>query len=443
MKLRKSVKYRAYGSLVYAVDTQSHKTYIFSETVYPLLECLQGDSDVNALCESLASKYAVENSQDLLSDVEAVLLQLNSYGLLESADSNSSNADSVIRRHCQQEHLLYSVGLELTYACNERCVHCYVADEDKRAERELTLQEYISLFDDLRDMGVMEITLTGGEIAVRRDLFPILEYATQCGFAIRLYSNAIGFSDDDLSYIASLQPRSVSCSLYSGIAEEHDRVTGVPGSFNRTLHALMYLKCAGVLVSVKTVIMKNTETGFAKLNELCHRLGIELENSYHICATNCGGLDPTKYRLGDVDSYKKRIRCAQAFVKPQPSVAEDDGGERLLCRAGRTSLSINPFGEVFPCNGYEYLLGNVRDSSIQQIWQSDKLKALYEDRFSDLGDKCGKCSFKDDCYFCPGASLAEMGDKLAVIPETCLIAQAFTEVAQEEAENTQVPVQEH
>jgi hypothetical protein len=67
-----------------------------------------------------------------------------------------------------------SVQLDLTYRCNERCVHCYLDHDD---HGEMTTAEIKHLLDEMADAGVFILTLSGGEIFLRKDFFEILEHA--------------------------------------------------------------------------------------------------------------------------------------------------------------------------------------------------------------------------------------------------------------------------
>src|ERR1700675_2416904 len=81
-----------------------------------------------------------------------------------------------------------SVQLDLTYRCNERCVHCYLDHED---HGEMTTSEIRDLLDQLAEAGVFFLTLSGGEILMRKDFFEILEYARALLFCIKLKTNAV------------------------------------------------------------------------------------------------------------------------------------------------------------------------------------------------------------------------------------------------------------
>src|SRR6202795_4439016 len=81
-----------------------------------------------------------------------------------------------------------SVQLDLTYRCNERCVHCYLDHED---HGEMTTSEIRDLLDQLAEAGVFFLTLSGGEILMRKDFFEILEYARSKMFCVKLKTNGV------------------------------------------------------------------------------------------------------------------------------------------------------------------------------------------------------------------------------------------------------------
>ena len=64
---------------------------------------------------------------------------------------------------CIRHHILNRVCLEVTYRCNERCKHCYIFDEKKAAVGELTLEEYLKLFDDLQKLETLEQVFIKGK----------------------------------------------------------------------------------------------------------------------------------------------------------------------------------------------------------------------------------------------------------------------------------------
>jgi len=145
-----------------------------------------------------------------------------------------------------------SVQLDLTYRCNERCVHCYL---DHKDHGEMTTTEIKHLLDEMAEAGVFILTLSGGEIMLRKDFFQILEHARQLMFCVKLKTNAVLIRERDAARIRDLGVESIQVSIYSHRPEVHDAITLVPGSLQRSLTAIRFLKSQGLKVVIANVLM--------------------------------------------------------------------------------------------------------------------------------------------------------------------------------------------
>src|SRR5208282_2598438 len=67
-----------------------------------------------------------------------------------------------------------AVHIDVTYRCNERCVHCYLDHDD---HGEMTTAEIKGVLDQLAEAGVFFLTFSGGEVFMRRDFLELVEYA--------------------------------------------------------------------------------------------------------------------------------------------------------------------------------------------------------------------------------------------------------------------------
>ena len=105
-----------------------------------------------------------------------------------------------------------SVQLDLTYRCNERCIHCYLDHDD---HGEMNTAEIKRLLEELADAGVFILTLSGGEIMVRRDFFEILEYARELAFCVKLKTNAVLIREREARRIRDVGVESIQISIYS------------------------------------------------------------------------------------------------------------------------------------------------------------------------------------------------------------------------------------
>src|SRR6266404_32630 len=115
-----------------------------------------------------------------------------------------------------------SVQLDLTYRCNERCIHCYLDHHD---HGEMTTAEIKNLLDQMAEAGVFFLTISGGEILMRRDFFEIVEHARRLTFCIKLKTNAVMIHEREADRIKALAPDSVQISVYSHRPEVHDAIT--------------------------------------------------------------------------------------------------------------------------------------------------------------------------------------------------------------------------
>src|SRR2546430_13382036 len=87
-----------------------------------------------------------------------------------------------------RKRLPLSVHFDLTYRCNERCVHCYLDHED---HGELSTAECIDALEQLAKAGTLFLTFSGGEIFLRRDLEELLATARRLHFDVSLKTNAL------------------------------------------------------------------------------------------------------------------------------------------------------------------------------------------------------------------------------------------------------------
>ncbi|MGA9471004.1 MAG: radical SAM protein, partial [Terriglobales bacterium] len=112
-----------------------------------------------------------------------------------------------------------AIHLDITYRCNERCVHCYLDHDD---HGELTTAEIKGVLDQLAEAGVFFLTLSGGEVFMRRDFFEILEHARRLLFNVKIKTNAVMIGEDEAARLRDLNVDTIQISLYSHRAAVHD-----------------------------------------------------------------------------------------------------------------------------------------------------------------------------------------------------------------------------
>jgi len=199
-------------------------------------------------------------------------------GCAQNGGFGDASVMQLIAVKAEQRRTPLNMHLELTYRCNEQCVHCYCVVEHGReaeaAKRELTYDEHVRLLDELAEMGSLYVTFSGGEVLVRRDFFDIVEHARRRGFVYRVYTNGIGLTDERARRLAALEPLTVELSMFSVDPAVHDAITRVPGSFQRLMAAVHRLKAHGVRVYLKTVVMKPNMNDLVGVRALAKELGV-------------------------------------------------------------------------------------------------------------------------------------------------------------------------
>ncbi|PYX32807.1 MAG: hypothetical protein DMG77_02385 [Acidobacteria bacterium] len=301
-----------------------------------------------------------------------------------------------------------AVQVDLTYRCNERCVHCYLDHDD---HGEMTTTEIKHLLDELADAGVFILTLSGGEILMRRDFFEILEYARQLTFCVKLKTNGVLIREREAARIRDLGVESVQVSIYSHRPEVHDAITLVPGSLKRSLTAIRFLKSQGIKVTIANVLMTENMQDYQDVRALADELGVRATLDPTVTPMMDG--NRSTLRLGAEENALKRLFRDQSLVGDVdeycavPSKPNEDELQALPCSAGHTAAYVSPYGDVYPCVQFPLTCGNVRRQRFIDIWRhSEQLKEVRSIRLKDL-TSCSQCTHGSTCTRCPGLAFME------------------------------------
>jgi radical SAM protein with 4Fe4S-binding SPASM domain len=345
-----------------------------------------------------------------------------------------------------QKHRPLSVHFDLTYRCNERCVHCYLDHDD---HGELTTAECLKVLDDLARSGTLFLTFSGGEIFLRPDLYEILAAARRLHFDISLKSNALLVTAERAARLREFGVRRVQISVYSDIPAIHDAITKVPGSLERTLAAIPILLEHGLQVKLACPLMQQNLMAYRGVMALAEKLGVPYILDLTITPMMDGSSGPLEHRAS-VSSLLPVLRDPVLHAcKPQPATQsssatsaspstfgsavssgiESAAYEDLPCSAGHNSCYISPYGDVFPCVQLPQAAGNLRRGKFDDIWyhapQLERLRAVRESQLPI----CSQCEIRSYCERCPGLALMEGGDLLGAYERACALAEEKARLA--------------
>ncbi len=424
MKLCEGVFYQKVGNYTVLRHTLVKKDFVFNEIVYDILALIRQHPCTEAeLIASLRTMYDADDADAFEEDIHCFLEELADHEIIEPEQPDKAEDPlEQIRAYCRENHILYSVSLELTYRCNERCIHCYI-DEHPSPTLELSTEEYKNLLREIREMGCMMLHLTGGEVTLRRDFLAIVEYAAGLGFCIDVYTNGYSVTDEQIHRLADLHINSLSFSFYSGDPEIHDSITQVKGSFERSLHSMIVCKCLGIDTYIKTVVMKQNIDSYESLYQLGKKYGIDVVPSLAVSNSHLGKSSDA-FRLLSPELYKRAVEIRARYYPDEFIIPARNSFNRGLCGAGISAVSIDPYGEVFPCNAFPLSLGNVRAEGLRKIWEHnsfiDMLSGLCP---QDLCQNIEKCEYRDYCSMCPGCFFDKKIGAFLPSREGCMIAE--------------------
>ena len=298
--------------------------------------------------------------------------------------------------------------LDVTYRCNERCVHCYLDHDD---HGEMTLAEMQDLLNQLADAGVLFLTLSGGEVLMRMDFFDILSHARQLRFCVKIKTNGFMIRDKEADHMRDLGVQEIRISVYSHRADVHDRITKLPGSLKRSIAAIRLLKSRGLNVVIGNVLMRQNVSDYAGVKALARELGVEVTTDPTITPRMDG--DRSLLELGirapqlqEVFRDTELVGNADEFCAV-PDALDNSGMNDIPCSAGHTYCYISPYGDVYPCVQFPLPCGNVREKSFVDIWRnSTQLNEVRSIRTRDM-PTCRSCSHVGSCSRCPGLAFME------------------------------------
>jgi len=301
-----------------------------------------------------------------------------------------------------------SVQFDVTYRCNERCVHCYLDHDD---HGELTAQEIMGVLAQLAEAGVFFLCFSGGEVLMRRDFFQILEYARSLLFCVKIKTNAFMIRENEADRLCELGVQSLQVSIYSHRPEVHDAITKLPGSLKRSIAGIRLLRKRGMRVVIANVLMRQNLEDYLGVVALAKELGAEYTVDPTITPRMDGDRSILRWGVGPRE-LERVFRTPELVgnvekVCAPPEAVDDDIRDGLPCSASHTFCYISPYGDVYPCVQFPLPTGNVRRQKFLEIWNdSPQMNEVRSIRGRDL-TTCSSCAHLGTCSRCPGLAYME------------------------------------
>lgn len=320
----------------------------------------------------------------------------------------------------------FELDVDLTNACTEKCIHCYVSDFGACS---LGLDLIKKVFGEFREKGGLKVKLTGGECMLHRDFEKILQIARAHDFVISVLSNLTQCTSSHIDAMAEANVAVVQASLYGADSMTHDTITRLEGSFEQTKKGIMTLLNRGIQVQIHCPVMKQNIHSIEAIKELGQRLGVKTTFDAAI-------MTRADHAKSNLDCLLSDVALHQFLAREETEQSEFVGNicvaaESPICNIGLARICLSATGDYYPCSGCcEYILGNCRQMTLAEIWHSKRMEALRSIRFKDMS-KCQKCKFIFYCKICPARNYNSTRSLFDPDKVLCRISRTKYDIARE------------
>ncbi len=324
-------------------------------------------------------------------------------------------------------------SIEVTARCNLHCAHCYInlpADDRDARERELSYQELCDLLDQIVDEGCLWLLLTGGDPFIRPDFLDIYTYAKKKGLLITIFTNGTTITPRIADHLAEWRPFAVEITLYGRTQETYERVTGVPGSYERCIRGIELLMERKLSLKLKSVIMTLNKHEVWDMEAYAEGLDVGFRFDPVLNVRLDGDQKPAKFRIPPEEvvaldlADEKRMKSWREFCDkfrgspPHPEYL-------YQCGAGLRTFHIDPYGQLSACMMSRVSSYNLRQGRFREGWH-EFIARVRAQKWS-RETPCKSCELISLCSQCPGWAWMETGDQEALVNYLCQIAHARAE----------------
>ena len=355
---------------------------------------------------------------------------------------DSSLSDLSARLDLGRRRLPIDGMIELTFRCNIGCAHCYVKQPAGSATEhaaELSTERLKRLLDEIAAEGGLFLTLTGGEPLLRPDFPDLYLHALRAGLLVSIFTNGTMITERMADLFDEHRPEAVEITLYGHTQQTYDRVSGVPGSFDRCRAGLERLLSRGINVRLKAVVLAWNAHEILEMEAFAQGLGLPFRFDGNLNPrVDCG---PSRYRelqvspqgLIQIDRRSKgRIDDLREFLETSPRSAPVQPETHLYtCGAGFTGFTVDAHGRLLMCPLSRQGTFDLRERTFHEGWH--QYLARLRGRTWQTDSPCRTCSLVSMCGSCPAANEMETGDPEKPIASFCEITHRRAVTAMGEA----------
>ena len=361
----------------------------------------------------------------------------------EKLPMDTSNAEQQYFDAVDNGNTICSVMFELTYRCSEMCIHCYNPGATRNDQeishrgdlQELTLDDYKRIIDEMYNLGLVKVCLSGGDPFSNKNAWEIIDYLYQKEIAFDVFTNGQRITKD-VKRLADYFPRLVGVSIYSGVAEDHDAITRIPGSWERSMQVVRELSDLAVPMNLKCCVMQPNLHTYYMVADLAKEYGAQPQFEINITESNDGDICAKQLRLTE-EQLQVVLRDKNISLYVGKEKINYGGMTKTMdakgCGAADTGFCMTPNGQIRPCCAFPLDFDNAKNG-IKEIFQSPHLHTWRNAILQKYID-CGRFEYCAYCNLCPGNNYVEHGDFRKPAETNCYMAKVRYNLAQKLKEN--------
>ena len=297
---------------------------------------------------------------------------------------------------------------ELTYRCPLQCPYCSNPVDYVRHSEELSTDEWKRVFTQAREMGAVQLGLSGGEPLIRPDLEELISHARALGFYINLISSGYGLTEEKVASLKISGLDHIQISIQAPEQSLNDYLAGTE-SFENKKRVAGFIKRQGYPMVLCVVIHRHNIHLMREIIEMAVELGadyLELANTqyYGWAHINRDQLLPSKSEFEKAEaiaqSLKEDLKGRMKIYYVVPDYYEERP-KACMNGWGTTFLTVAPDGLALPCHEARILPGlncpSVRDFSIREIWEESEAFSHFRN-YEWMQEPCRSCPEKSRDY---------------------------------------------
>lgn len=344
----------------------------------------------------------------------------------------------VLEDYFAEHPTVFDLQIDVTEACTERCVHCYIPEYNPVF---LPLEKIKAVIDDFRAQGGVGLTFSGGECMLHPDFDEMVRYARSKDLIVGILSNLTLCDDTKVKLLQEVEA-TVQVSLYSMNPETHDAITKRPGSFAATKSAIEKIRAAQIPCRISCPTMKANYKDYLDVLSYARSLRMDAQTDFIIMGKmNCDTsnlacrLDLAETRCILEDIIYKSLPVNNEYFDPakkEQLESDEDFAKRKVCGACVSSVCLDATGNYYPCPAFAGInLGSCYEHDLKWIWNESsetlRIRAVTGGSFP----KCVKCPDRAYCSVCMCRNYNETGDIFTPAQHFCDVARLNHEVVDE------------